>query len=348
MPAIQVKLREQQNNSHKIIVEEGCSGKLPEYLKHTIKADKYAIITDSKVAKIYGKSLQKYLQKKGLKCMLFSFPQGEKSKNIHTVEKLAIEMVEKGFTRKDAVITLGGGVVGDTAGFLASVYMRGIPYIQIPTTLLAMVDSSIGGKTGVDLSLGKNLLGTFYQPKLVLIDPKYLKTLTQNQIHNGLAEIIKYGVIKDKNLFTFIEQNLDKIFALNKAVLKRIITRSIEIKTEVVERDEKESKLRMILNYGHTYGHAIEKMSGYRLLHGYTISIGMVIANTIAVEKKLLKPAAAERIKNLLKKAGLPVTTTKVPNTKDLLSDKKRVGKILNLVLPTSIGTVIIHQEKCL
>ncbi|MBI2634092.1 3-dehydroquinate synthase [Candidatus Peregrinibacteria bacterium] len=314
MPTIKVKLRKKQDTSYGIIISGNCTDNLPEYLKKQKIGDKYAIITDSKVKKIYGGSLKKYLRKNGLIAELFAFSEGEKSKNISTVEKLSEEMIEKGFNRKDAVIALGGGVVGDTAGFLASIYMR---------------------------------VGTFYQPKAVFMDPKYLKTLSRNQIRNGLAEIIKYGVIMDKNLFTFIEQNLNKIFELKTGAIEKIITRSVKIKAAIVEKDEKESKLRMILNYGHTYGHAIEKLSGYKLPHGYAISIGMVIANEIAVKKGLLKEQDSERIKNLLKKAGLPVTTMKKPTKKDLLSDKKRYGNILNLILPTTIGKAKIYQEKC-
>lgn len=228
---------------------------------------------------------------------IITFEEGEKSKRLSVVESLAEKMVEKEFTRKDAIIALGGGVVGDIAGFLASIYFRGIPYIQIPTTLLAMVDSSIGGKTGVDMECGKNLIGTTTQPIAVFIDTNYLKTLPVKQIRNGLAEIIKYGIIADQKLFKFIEQNLNKIFAHEEKAINYIIKRSVEIKVKIIEEDEKEKGKRMLLNYGHTYGHALERLSGYTLLHGYAISIGMVIINDIAIKKKLLKKAEAERIK---------------------------------------------------
>ncbi len=308
--------------------------------------DDYALITDTKTEKLFGRSLVKFLKSKKISVEMISFDAGEKSKNLKTVEELAEKMIEKKFDRRDAIIVLGGGVAGDIGGFLASIYCRGIPYIQIPTTLLAMVDSAIGGKTGVDLKSGKNLIGTITQPKAVFIDTNYLKTLPENQIRNGLAEIIKYGVIKDAKLFKFIEQNLDKILKLDEKAINYIIQKSIEIKVAIIEHDEKEFGQRMILNYGHTYGHALEKLSNYTLLHGYAISIGMVIANKIAIQKRLLKPAVAERIKNLLKKAELPVTTIKNPTKQDIFSDKKRIGNYINLILPTDIGKAVIYREK--
>lgn len=321
---------------------------LTQKLKKLKLGNRYAIITDSKVERLYGIALLRNLKKNGIEAELFSFKEGEISKNLKTVETLAEQMVEKGFDRKDAIIALGGGVVGDMAGFLASIYMRGIPYVQIPTTLLAMVDSSIGGKTGVDLPQGKNLLGTFQLPKAILLDLRYIKTLSQQQIRNGLAEVIKTAVIKDQILFKFIEQNLDKILALEETSVNHIVKRCIEIKSKVVKEDEKEKDLRQILNYGHTYGHVIEKMSGFKLLHGYAISIGMVLANKFAVEKKLLKAKDADRIKNLLQKAGLPITTMKKPTFKDLSFDKKRTGNVVNFILPTKIGKVVIYPIKCL
>lgn len=345
MKKIPVKLKKSENHSYEIFIEKNLGNKLPEILKKLKLGNKYAIITDSKVEKLYGRALQNFLNKQGIPAQLFSFSQGEKEKNLITLEKLSNKMIAAGFDRSDAIIALGGGVVGDLAGFLASIYMRGIPYLQIPTTLLAMVDSSVGGKTGIDLKSGKNLLGTFTQPKAVFIDINYLKTLPQNQIRNGLAEIIKYGIIKDATLFRFIEKNLEKIFSLDEKTLNYLIEKSVKIKSEIVQKDEKENNERMILNYGHTYGHAIEKLSGYKLLHGYAISIGMVIVNKIAIEKGILSPKIADKIKNLLKKAGLPITTLKKPSLKDLLSDKKKKDNYLNFILPTQIGKVIIHKE---
>lgn len=346
MPIIQAKHKKEIDDSYKVFIEKGVVNKLPSLLKKLNLGQKYAIITDSKTAKIHGQTISKFLNKNGIKNEIFSFESGEKSKSLSTIESLSEAMVEKGFNRKDAIIALGGGVVGDVAGFLASIYLRGIPFVQIPTTLLAMVDSAIGGKTGVDLKSGKNLLGTITQPKAVFVDINILKTLPENQIRNGLGEIIKYGVIKDEKFFAYLEKNLAKIFTHDEKVLNYIIQKSIAIKVEVVENDEKEAKNRMILNYGHTYGHALETMSNYTLLHGYAISIGMVIANEMAVTKKLLKQKDADRIKALLEKAGLPVYSMYKPTIKNLATDKKSDGKSINFILPTKIGQVIIYNQK--
>lgn len=346
MPIIQARHKKISDDSYKVFIEKGVVNKLPKLLKELGLGQKYAIITDSKTSKIHGQTIFKFLNKNGIKNEIFSFESGEKSKTLSTIEELAESMVEKGFNRKDAIIALGGGVVGDIAGFLASIYLRGIPFVQIPTTLLAAVDSAIGGKTGVDLKIGKNLLGTITQPKAVFIDINLLKTLPENQIRNGLGEIIKYGVIKDEKFFSYLEKNLSKVFAHDEKVLNYIIQKSIAIKVEVVENDEKESKNRMILNYGHTYGHALETMSNYTLLHGYAISIGMVIANEMAVAKKLLKQKDADRIKALLEQAGLPVYSMHKPTIKNLATDKKSDGKSINFILPTKIGEVIIYNQK--
>lgn len=346
MPTIQTNLKKTVDGSYKIFIEKGIIEKLPEYLDVFSLGQKYAIITDSGTKKIHGEKLLKIFKKTGISATIFSFKAGEKSKSLKTLEHLAEKMIAKNFTRKDVVIALGGGVVGDIAAFLASVFLRGIPCIQIPTTLLAMVDSAIGGKNGVDMNCGKNLLGTIVQPKAVFIDINFLKTLPENQIRNGLGEIIKYGVIKDPELFKFIEQNLKKIFSLDEKTINYIIEKSVSIKVKVVENDELECKDRMILNYGHTYGHALEKLSNYKLLHGYAISIGMVMANEMAIKKGLLSKHDAERIKKLFIKVGLPVHTMKKPTIKDLLSDKKRTGDFINFVLPKKIGEMVIYKEK--
>lgn len=346
MPIIQANHKKTIDDSYKVFIEKGVINKLPKLLEKINLGQKYALITDSRTAKIHGLTIAKFLNKNGIKTEIFSFEAGEKSKTLSTIEDLAEKMVKKGFNRKDAIIALGGGVVGDIAGFLASIYLRGIPFVQIPTTLLAMVDSAIGGKTGVDLKSGKNLLGTITQPKAAFVDINLLKTLPENQIRNGLGEIIKYGVIKDEKFFSYLEKNLAKVFAHDEKILNYIIQKSIAIKVEVVENDEKEAKNRMILNYGHTYGHALETMSNYTLLHGYAISIGMVIANEMAVEKKLLKQKEADRIKALLEKAGLPVYSMQKPTIKDLATDKKSDGKSINFILPTKIGNAIIYNQK--
>jgi 3-dehydroquinate synthase len=328
-----------------IKIQKGLANELHKHLNF---GNKYAIITDSTVKDLFAKKIASQLKNHGIKTEIFSFPKGEKSKFLQTVETLAEQMVNKKFDRRDAVICLGGGVVGDIGGFLASIYMRGIPCIQMPTTLLAMVDSAIGGKNGVDLQGGKNLLGTITQPNAILVDPNFLEKLPEKQIKSGLAEVIKYGVILDKKFFKFLEDNMNKILKKDEKAIAHIIKKSIDLKTKIVKKDEKEAGLRMILNYGHTYGHALEKNSNFTLLHGFAISIGMVIANKIAFEKNYLSKNEADRIRALLKKTGLPTTTVKMPTKEDLLSDKKCQGGYIHFVLPTKIGKVTIHKEKCI
>ena len=348
MPKVATKLPRKKRDKYQILIGKNIIQDLPKHLDKLALGKKYAIITDSVVKKLFAVQMARNLREHGIESEIFTFEKGELSKRLSTVEVIAEKMVKKGFDRHDAVICLGGGVVGDLGGFLASIYMRGIPYIQIPTTLLAMVDSAVGGKNGVDMECGKNLLGTIIQPKAVFIDLDYLLKLPEKQIRNGLAEVIKYGVIRDKKLFKFIEQNLDKIFAHDEKALTYITKKSIQIKTKVVEKDESEhTNLRIILNYGHTYGHAIEKKSGYKLLHGYAISIGMVIANQIAVRKKIMKKQDADRIRNLLKKAGLPVVAVNKPTIKDIASDKKKIGDCVMMVVPTKIGKVTTYMQKC-
>jgi len=347
MPKIKVKISRRPRDKYTIFIKENAVDALPDFLKENLSATKYAVLTDSKTKKIYGDALLKFLKKNKINAELISFDQGEKSKTLKTIQTLAEEMIAKNFDRDCGLIVLGGGVCGDIGGFLSSIFMRGIPYIQIPTTLLAMVDSSIGGKTGVDLECGKNLIGTTTQPKAVFVDINYLKTLPQNQIINGLAEIIKYGIIKDKKLFKYIEKNLDNILNKEVSALEYIIERSIETKVKIIEKDERElNDERILLNYGHTFGHALEKISNYTLLHGFAISIGMVMINRIAVERKIMREEEANQIKTLLQRAGLPITSMKKPEAKDLLSDKKRSGDYINFVFAKKIGKAIAHKEK--
>lgn len=330
----------------KIVIKKGLVLEIPKLIKKLKLGKNFAIITDSKVKRLYGGKLLWNLRKAGFTAELFSFPEGEKSKNLHTVELLAEQMVEKSFDRSSVVIALGGGVVGDIAGLIASTFMRGIPIIQIPTTLLAMIDSSIGGKTGVNLKNGKNLFGTFHPPTAVFIDPYLLKTLARKHLKNGLAEAIKYGVIKSPKLFNFIEKKLEKILKLDYKILEKLIKDCVKIKTEIVKKDPTEKGLRMILNYGHTFGHAIERLSNYTLLHGFAISLGMVLANQKAVALKLLSPANSLRIKNLLKKADLPVYTMHKPTLRNIIHDKKTANNTIAFVLPKRIGEVTIYKEK--
>lgn len=342
MQTIQLNLKQEIDTSYLIQIGGSLIEQIIKDLQAKNYGSKYAIITDITVQKALGMKFKKALKIAGIKCDIFAFYAGEEKKTLATLRKLATEMIRKGYNRSDCIIALGGGVVGDIAGFLASIFMRGIPFIQIPTSLLAMVDSSVGGKTGVDLDIGKNLIGTFYQPKKVYIDIEYLKTLPKKHVTNGLAEVIKYGCIYDKNFFEYLENNIEKVFELDKEVLEKVINRCCEIKAEVVEKDEKESGLRMILNYGHTYGHAIESLSHYKILHGHAIAMGMCKINKMAVEKKLMKQEDVDRITNLLKKANLP---TEIPERfteqrleKEIQKDKKVKDGELRFVVVGEIG----------
>lgn len=292
--------------SYEILIGENLLEKIPEDLKNYCDFGKIAIITDSKVEKLYGQKLLEILQDFGIPAKLFSFPQGEASKNMDTVVKLARAMVQAGFDRKDLILALGGGVVGDVAGFLASIYLRGIPFVQIPTTLLAQVDSSIGGKTGVDLPEGKNLLGTFYQPKRVYIDLSVLNTLPLSEIKNGLAEIIKYGCILKTKLFQFIKNKGKALYKLNPQDLGYLIYESCSAKAYVVSRDEKEAGLRRVLNFGHTIGHALETLSNYQVPHGYCVAVGMLVEARLSEVLGVAEKPVYEPLKSLLIDLEMP------------------------------------------
>lgn len=302
-------------------------------------ASRYVIITDSTVKNLYGKEVENLLKKQGLKVELLDFPSGERSKTWETAASIGRELARRGYDKDSIIIALGGGVVGDLAGFVASFYMRGINYIQIPTTLIGMIDSSIGGKTGVDIPEGKNLFGTFHQPKAVIIDIDLIEKLPEKEIKNGFAEIIKYGIVKDKKLFEDIEQNFSK---RNGEFYSRIIEMSCRIKARIIEQDEKESELRKVLNYGHTVGHAIEASEDYKISHGEAAALGMIFEARISSRLGFLSKINLERQNKLIKALGLP--TEYKGNPDDLIEimkrDKKnRDGKIY-FVLPTTIGGI--------
>ncbi len=310
---------------------------------------RYVLVADDLVAGIYGETLVTSLQESGLSVDLLTFPHGESSKNMNTIAELASGLARLGVDRTDALIALGGGVTGDITGFLAAVYMRGIPFVQVPTSLLAQVDSSVGGKTGVDIPEGKNLVGAFYQPKAVYIDSEVLLSLPAEELLNGLAEVIKYGVIRDRDFFAFLEERRDSILAVDLPVMEEVVARCCEIKAAVVAADEREADLRRILNYGHTIGHAVEAASGYRLGHGLAVSIGMASVNRLAVGQGFLGEEEARRIRKLLENYGLPV---RIPAGYDrekirafLQTDKKTVGGRVFFVLPLRIGEVRITAE---
>jgi len=310
---------------------------------------KYAIIADSNVKKLYGGKIKKLLKLSGLESEIFSFPCGEKNKTLKTAELIIEQLFKKKFHRDDCIIALGGGVVGDLSGFIASIYMRGVRLIQIPTTLLAMVDSSIGGKTGVDTFYGKNLIGTFYQPENIYIDVNFLKTLPKKEEKNGIAEVIKYGIIKKPKLLNMLIK-YTKADDTNKGkTILKIVKSCVKIKNSIVEKDEKEKNIRKILNYGHTFGHIIEKLSGYKISHGEAVSIGMNLINKIAVNKKILSENHYGKIKKILELFELPVSISKnikITDLVDLLKyDKKIITEKNVFIVPKRIGKIIFTTD---
>lgn len=343
---IQVGLGER---SYPIIIGSGVLQEIGPNLKEMRIAKRWGIISDDKVGAMYGEQVQRSLRQAGIECELFVFPHGEASKHLQTIGELASTLAERGFDRGDGLLALGGGVTGDITGFLASIYMRGIPFVQAPTSLLAQVDSSVGGKTGVDIPQGKNLIGTFYQPRAVFIDIEVLKTLPKEEFLGGMAEVIKYGAAIDADFFTWLAENRPAILGLDPAVVVPMIRRCCEMKASVVERDEREGGLRRILNFGHTIGHAVEAASGYQLIHGFAVAIGMRAVADLAVRCGVADPATAASIRGLLQQYGLP---TEIPREFDritlrryLQADKKTVGGRVFFVLPEKIGTVRITDQ---
>ncbi|MHB9138023.1 MAG: 3-dehydroquinate synthase [Victivallaceae bacterium] len=318
------------------------------YLAPLVNGRKCLLLTDSNVGPAYAGEALKILAEAGAETFIHTFPAGEANKTLETVGAICSHAVKCGLDRSSLIVALGGGVCGDIAGFAASIYMRGINFIQIPTTLLAAVDSSVGGKTGVDIPEGKNLIGAFWQPKLVLIDPAMLSTLPPKEIRCGLAEVVKYGVILDPELFAKLEQNIQKLNAPDLQFYPEIIARCCELKAQVVAADERESGLRGILNYGHTFGHAVELNSNFTIAHGEGVAIGMNMAAELAVQSGLLDRAAADRQRGLLKKLSLPCHLHSGCDPEKIyagmLKDKKKVGSRLNLVIPLAIGKVEIKS----
>jgi 3-dehydroquinate synthase len=342
METVHLNLKKETDNSYDILIDTNLLSKIPSDLKKNKIGDKYLIITDSNIKDLFGKDLLKSMKKEGLDTAIISFKSGEQSKNLHVFEELIEKAHNLKLDRRSVILALGGGVVGDIAGFVAATYMRGISYIQIPTSLLAMVDSSIGGKVAVDLPKGKNTVGNFHQPKKVYIDVSLLKNLPKKELITGLSEIIKHALIRDKELFNFIDKNLNNIMDKDEQTLKKLIKRNCEIKGEIVEKDEKEAGLRKIVNYGHTIGHAIETLTNYKKYsHGEAIAIGMVVEGKIANKLGLLSKQELIKQNKLIEKAGLP---TKLPNINtdqlitELKKDKKVVGGKIEFVLLERIG----------
>src|SRR3989449_3028983 len=324
--------------SYEVVVQDGLLDRIGEFLVPFKLGPETVIVTNPVVQKLYGARVVRSFRAAGLKPTVLALPDGERTKSLRWVTLVLNALLRRRYERKAWLVALGGGVIGDLAGFAASIYLRGIPFVQVPTTLVAQVDSSIGGKTGVNHLLGKNLIGTFYQPKLVLIDPSALRTLPPREYRAGLAEVIKYGVIADAEFFTFLEQDMDQILKLEPAALHRVIRTSCAIKAAVVSEDERESDRRRILNFGHTVGHALETLGGYRrYTHGEAVAIGMVVAARLAERLGLADASEGTRIRALVERARLPADLP--PRSASALlramrQDKKVQDRRIHFVLP--------------
>jgi len=335
--------------SYDISIGSHILDSLGERLRDYGLSPKIALVSNPTVFALYGERTADSIRKAGFDLVTVIIPDGEEYKVLSQVQHVYDELLGHRLDRSSGLIALGGGVIGDMTGFAASTYMRGISFFQVPTTLLAQVDSSVGGKTGVNHRLGKNMIGTFWQPRLVWIDLDTLRTLPRRELLSGLAEVIKYGVIYDRDLFEYLEANRESILNLEYASIARIIRRSCEIKADVVSKDEREAGLRAILNYGHTIGHAIETATGYtRYLHGEAVAIGMYLEARLSQVLGRIGEGDVSRIKALIDSYGLPSEIPDVIDRSQLLSfmqlDKKTVAGELKFILPRSIG--IVRTEK--
>ncbi|MBI2194309.1 MAG: 3-dehydroquinate synthase [Planctomycetes bacterium] len=332
-----------------IEVAWGSLASLGECVAGMVTSRRTALLTDERVWAIWGRAAEGSLRAAGLDLTLLVRPPGEEQKSFRVVQEIYDKLVGAGFDRKCVLIVLGGGVLGDVGGFVAATYMRGIPYVQVPTTLLAQVDSSVGGKVAINHPRAKNLIGAFYAPIGVLIDPALLKSLPKADLAAGMAEVIKYGIIRDEDFFRYLSDHRDEIFAHSRDVLEHVIATSCQVKAEVVSKDEKESGLRMILNYGHTVGHALEAAEGYgRYRHGEMVSIGMMAAARMSERLGIAAPGLVEQHAQVLSRFGLP-TRCPVPDYEDVMSrmylDKKATDRHLRFILATRIGEVVVSDQ---
>jgi len=342
MAAIRVDLGDR---SYEIVVESGTLPKVGEEIARTCRGRAALVVTEPHVGALYGSDVLQSLRAAGFQAFAAEIPGGEESKTLTSAAVLYDRLLDIHLDRTGVLVTLGGGVIGDLGGFVAATYLRGIDFVQIPTTLLAQVDASIGGKVGVDLPRGKNLVGAFYQPKRVLIDPNVLATLPYREFASGLAELIKHGIIADQELFDFVRSKTDALRRLERDALEQAVARSCEIKASIVTRDERESGLRAVLNYGHTVGHGIEAATGFtRYSHGEAVSIGMVTAALVSEATGHAARGAAEVIAGALGAVGLPVAPEPQVDLDAVIRamtyDKKVAFGKLRFVLLRRIGEV--------
>ena len=333
--------------SYTIEIGTGLLAHCGEKIGALVKGRQAAVITDSNVGPLYAETVKNSLEQQGFQVTVITIEAGEASKSWQNAEHILTVMLEKHFHRDACVVALGGGVVGDLAGFVASVYQRGIAFFQIPTSLLAQVDSSVGGKVAVNHALGKNMIGSFYQPKLVLIDMDALQTLEARHWKNGLAEVVKYGVIYDASFFAYLQEHAEELLARRLEVSAEVIARCCRLKAEVVALDETEGGVRAKLNYGHTIGHGLELAGHYKgYLHGEAVAVGMVLAARYAAEQGMCDDCIEAEVRGLLEQFGLPVTVDKALNIDAIMEgmalDKKVQDGQLVFILPEARGNVTI------
>ena len=342
MNRIKVNLGKKISASYEIYIGQNILDRMGLIIAKNNWASRYIMVTDSTVSASHGELVQAALREMELEVDMIDFPAGETSKNFETSLHIIDRMIDLGADRTSALIALGGGVVGDMSGFIASIYMRGIPYIQVPTTQLAQVDSSLGGKTAVNHPKGKNLIGSFHQPSLVVSDPSVLLTLPREELLSGMGEVVKHGVIADAALFKFIEDKASSLVEAGPSALVHVVERSVAIKGGLVSVDERDNKgIRAILNYGHTTGHALETLSEHELRHGEAVALGMIVASRLSNNLGLITIQDIERQMRLLEAIGFRLTPPKLCSTEIveiMHRDKKAVGESIRFVLPTGIG----------
>jgi 3-dehydroquinate synthase len=340
---IAVSLAQAPAAGYEILVGSGLFSALPSILSRFCPSPRYAVITDDHVAELYALKLSRSMHAAGFRTDVFAFSHGEASKTRDTWCVVTDAMLEAGLGRDCAVIGFGGGVPGDLGGFVAATYMRGVPLVQVPTSLLAMIDSSVGGKTGVDTPAGKNLVGAFHQPRTVVVDPDLLRTLPDEHLRAGLAEAVKHGAIADAEYLDWIESSAAELLAGDTEALTRLIVRSVEIKAEIVSADEREGGRRKVLNFGHTVGHAVEALSGYALLHGEAVALGMVEEARIGERMGVTAPGTSQRLRRVLTRLGLPTAVPIELDAGEVIEltrvDKKARDGRVEYALVENVGT---------
>lgn len=346
MPEVKVNLAER---SYVVTIGAGVLSALGESVLRADQPTAALVVSNPTVARFYGDAALRSLRDAGIRAELVCVAAGERLKTLATVRKIYDALLDAKIDRKGAVVALGGGVIGDMAGFAAATYLRGIAFHQVPTTLLAQVDASVGGKVGVDLPQGKNLVGAFHQPRSVVIDTNTLRTLPARELRAGLAEVVKHGIIYDHDFFAFLDRYARELLAKSECAIVTAVRRSVEIKRDVVQQDERESGVRAILNYGHTVGHAIEVLSGYgRYRHGEAVAIGMVTEALLAERESIAEPGLAREVTSVLGKMRLPVLMDGTLVVEDMIRamemDKKTLGGKLRLALPRRIGECAVVE----